>query len=343
MNFKILITSVGGEFAPNLILSIKNDKKISSTIIGTDLKKDAIGKNFCDLFYQVPKANSKNYIKKIALICRKNKIDLVLPTSDEEAYTLSKNRKLIENNKTKLACTDFNTIKIFNDKVSTYRKLKQFNIPRPKYVIVNKLLQLDNEIIKMLKECKEIVIKPSNSRGGRNVFIISNKIKGFKIFDDRREIITDLKNFRDKFKKNLNKSYPLIIMNKLKEPVYDLDMLAWKGKPLRIIPRKRFNSAVPNDGHIIVNDQKLIELGKKIILKFNLSWLYDCDIMYDQDNVPQILEINPRPSGSVVVSICAGVPLIRDLLFLSKGLKVNKINLPFNKRIIPYKNLYQLD
>ena len=51
MNFKILITSVGGEFGPNLILSIKNDKKISSTIIGTDLKKDAIGKNFCDFFY----------------------------------------------------------------------------------------------------------------------------------------------------------------------------------------------------------------------------------------------------------------------------------------------------
>ena len=105
-------------------------------------------------------------------------------------------------------------------------------------------------------------------------------------------------------------------MNKLKEPVYDLDMLAWKGKPLRVIPRKRFNSAVPNDGHIIVNDQKLINLGKKIISKFKLSWLYDCDIMYDKNKVPQILEINPRPSGSIVVSICAGIPLLRDLIYL---------------------------
>ena len=87
------------------------------------------------------------------------------------------------------------------------------------------------------------------------VFIISSKIKGFKIFNDRREIETSLKSFKNKFKKNLTKSYPLILMNKLKEPVYDLDILAWKGKPLRIIPRKRFNSAVPNDGHIIVNDK----------------------------------------------------------------------------------------
>ena len=343
MNFKILITSIGGEFGPNLILSLKNDKKMFIKVIGTDVKKDAIGKNFCDIFYQVPKANNKNYIKKISSICKKNKVDLVLPTSDEEAFILSKNRNLIENKKTKLACTDFETIKVFNDKISTYEKLKKFNMPKPDYVIVQKSSQLDTEIKKMFKKYKEIVVKPSNSRGGRNVFIISNKKKGFKIFDDRREIFTDVSNFQNNFKQNLIRSYPLIIMNKLKEPVYDLDMLAWKGKTLRIIPRKRFNSAVPNDGHIIINDKNLINLGKKIISKFKLSWLYDCDIMYDQNKKPQILEINPRPSGSVVVSICAGVPLIKDLIFLTKGHKIKNVKSPFNKRIIPYKNLYQVN
>jgi len=343
MNFKILITSVGGEFSPKLILSIKNDKKIFSKIIGIDIRKDAIGKNFCDFFYQVPKANKKSYIKKILHLCKKHKIDLVLPTSDEEAYALSKNRKLIENKKTKLACTDFETIKVFSNKILTYKKLEQFNIPRPDYMIIEKSTQLNSKINKMLKKYREIVLKPSNSRGGRNVFVISKKTKGFMIFNDRREIVTDLKNFKNKFKKNLDKNYPLILMNKLKEPVYDLDMLAWKGKPLRVIPRKRFNSAVPNDGHIIVNDQKLINLGKKIISQFKLSWLYDCDIMYDKNKVPQILEINPRPSGSIVVSICAGIPLLRDLIYLKKGLKINNIKLPLNKRIVPYKSLSQIN
>ena len=60
-------------------------------------------------------------------------------------------------------------------------------------------------------------------------------------------------------------------------------------------------------------------------------------------NKPQILEINPRPSGSVIVSICAGVPLIRDLIFLTKGLKIKKVKLPFNKRIVPYKNTHQIN
>ena len=343
MKFKILITSVGGEFGPNLILSIKNNLKIPTKVIGTDLNINAIGKNFCDFFYKVPKVSNKNYIRVISNICKKNKIDLVLPTSDEEAYTLSKNRKLVENKKTKLACTDFKTIKIFNNKITTYKKLKKFNICEPNYITIEKSSLLNIEIKKMLKKYKEIVVKPSNSRGGRNVFIISSKIKSFKIFNDRREIVTNLKYFNSKFKNNLSKSYPLILMSKLKEPVYDLDMLAWRGKALRIIPRKRFNSAVPNDGHIIVNDQNLIELGRKIVSKFNLSWLYDCDVMYDQNKIPQILEINPRPSGSVVVSICAGVPLIQDLIFLKKGLKIKKVKIPFKKRIIPYKSLYQIN
>ena len=48
-------------------------------------------------------------------------------------------------------------------------------MPKPDYVIVQKSSQLDTEIKKMFKKYKEIVVKPSNSRGGRNVFIISNK------------------------------------------------------------------------------------------------------------------------------------------------------------------------
>jgi len=195
----------------------------------------------------------------------------------------------------------------------------------------------------MFKEHNEIILKPANSRGGRNVFIISKKKNGYKIFKDRREILTDLNSFKIKFEKKLISNYPLIIMEKLKEPVYDLDMLAWKGKPLIIIPRKRFNSAVPNDGHLIVKDKKLIELGKKIISNFNLSWLYDCDIMYDKYNIPQVLEINPRPSGSIAVSIAAGIPLIKYLLYLSKKIRIESKKIPFNKRIIPYKDLYQLN
>jgi len=35
-------------------------------------------------------------------------------------------------------------------------------------------------------------------------------------------------------------------------------------------------------GHIVNKGKKLENIGKDIIKKFNLSWLYDCDLMIDK-------------------------------------------------------------
>ena len=340
MKINILLTSVGGEMAPAIITHLKNIKKYKITVIGVDISNEAIGKNFCDFFYEVPRGEDKNYNNKILKISLKHKINLLIPTSDEEALNLSKINSVFQKNKIQLVATSHSTISIMNDKLKTYNFLKKNNINTPFYKKISRKKELLSEIKRSLLLYNEIVIKPSNARGGRNVFIISNKIKKYKIHNDRREIITDLNSFIKYFQKKLNGSYPLILMERLVEPVYDLDMLAWNGKSIAVVPRRRFNSAVPNDGHLIVSNQNLIKLGEKIINILNLSWLYECDIMFDEFGKPHILEINPRPSGSFVVCLYAGMPIIERLIDLSLGKKIRKLKIPYNKRIIPYKNLY---
>ena len=65
-----------------------------------------------------------------------------------------------------------------------------------------------------------------------------------------------------------------------------------------------------------------MDIGTKIIKKFNLSWLYDCDCMTDKNGNIKIIEINPRMSGSLATSVLAGFPLIDNLLAI-----INKKNL----------------
>ena len=72
-------------------------------------------------------------------------------------------------------------------------------------------------------------------------------------------------------------------------------------------------------GNVIVPCPEMIELGRKAARLFNLSWLYDLDMMSTRDGQPVIIEINPRPSGSVTASVAAGVPLLDDLVSLAKG------------------------
>ena len=59
--------------------------------------------------------------------------------------------------------------------------------------------------------------------------------------------------------------------------------------------KKRIFSDDPNKGHELVN-QKIYDFCKNIVKIFNLSWLYDFDIMFNKLNEPCLLEINPRKS-----------------------------------------------
>ena len=65
--------------------------------------------------------------------------------------------------------------------------------------------------------------------------------------------------------------------------------------------------------------------------------------MYDKKGNPCVLEINPRESGSVAISIAAGVPLLDDLISLSIQEKIPEIELPDGVTIIPYKSLFNMN
>ena len=134
--------------------------------------------------------------------------------------------------------------------------------------------------------------------------------------------------------------YPLIVMEKLKEPIYDIDILARDGKLIRSLVRRRLNPRKPNEGHIIEKNNELYQIAENLVKVFNLSWLYDCDFMINMSGEPLLLEINPRPSGSLAIALAAGINFIDDLIALEKKDNLNNINIPFGKVIYPYSSLH---
>ena len=95
----------------------------------------------------------------------------------------------------------------------------------------------------------------------------------------------------------------------------------------------------PNEGHEIVTNKLILKFCKRIAKEFNLSGLYDCDFMFNKKNKPVLLEINPRQSGSIAISLVAGFKLIDDLVQLLLGNKIKKSQKFINKVIIPYQSL----
>ena len=95
-------------------------------------------------------------------------------------------------------------------------------------------------------------------------------------------------------------------------------------------------------GHKTINNKKLIKLGQDIIKNFNLSWLYDCDVMFDNKKNPIVIEINPRQSGSIAISQEAGFKVFEKLIKLYLKKKINYDSKFHEKKIIPYKSLTRL-
>ena len=135
------------------------------------------------------------------------------------------------------------------------------------------------------------------------------------------------------------KLFPLMIMEKYIKPVYDIDILTWKGKLLKIVQRKRIHSDFPNMGHKLVKIDEINEYCENLVSRLDISWLYDCDIMFSKNKKPCLLEINPRQSGSLAISMMSGINFIDDIINLSLGKKVSKVQKFKERAFVPFKML----
>lgn len=345
MKYAVLLTCVGGEYGPELINQLKAAHR-DLRVIGVDADSGAIGGSFADYFYQVPRGDDPRYLGRINEIVHEQKIDLIVPTSDEEAIALSENKAAFSGLGVTVACINPETLKIFADKVKTYSAFRELNLAAPQFALCNDRDELMGELILRSELNQEVVVKPPSARGGRGVVVIRRDLHEIVRLSDRREVhcgeswIFDKQNAA--ILEELFPKFPVMVMERLVEPVYDLDLLAWEGKPIYIVPRKRIDSGAPNKGHEIVFDEKLIELGKSLIERFELSWLYDCDVMFDTHGFPVVVEINPRQSGSVAVTEAAGLPIFSSLVRLARGLPVETKNIPYGIEVLPRSTLFSV-
>ena len=333
---RILLTSVGGTLIPLLTKFLKKDKQFKNIyIVGIDRGKKIKKNKFLDKFYFLKAINDKKYVKHLFKICLNEKIDLIIPCSDNESLILSKKKIEFKKKGVRIMVNDYPVIKKIIDKEKTYKILKKNNIYLPRFKIAKNIQELKNSLSKLNFPNKSVVIKPTKGIGGRGVMILKGKDQTIEnwIGKGRREKIISYKNFI--YNNKIFKFGRLMIMEILKKPLYDVDNLSYEDKQISII-RKRINpNGIPYKGNILINDTKIQNYCKKISKIFNLKHLTDFDLITDVNNKICLLEINPRPSGSVVTCYLANIPLFSYAIALCLKKKYKfKIQKNINKKLI---------
>lgn len=343
-NITVLLTCVGGLTAPGKIKSFKSVTERKIKLIGVDMNENCAGAYLSDKFYKVPAGSDERYVDAMLSICKKEKVDVVLPSVDEEAISLSKNKRRFEEIGTKIAVSDYNKVKVALNKALFCEFLKENKIPHPKFFLPKSVDQLIKYTKLLGYPDEPVVMKPIISRGGRGArIILNNQMKDIIINEKPETMNTTLEQLVQAFEKT---EFPdVILMEYLPGEFYSVDILARRGAPLIIVPKIRVIGTPSQTLVGVVNKNNEVErIATKICKAFGFDYNVNIEMKYSKDGTPLPYDINPRVAASVAFCTAAGANLLYYAVKLALGEKIPRVSVKNGVTMIRYfEEMYLLN
>jgi len=305
----VVVTGSGAPGIKGTLYSLKNnfDGRNVKTI-GTDIKDNVVGKFLCDKFYQISKPSSPEYLEQLMSICNNENVDVLLPQNTSELSVLSESKEKFESIGTNVAVSDKESITVANDKYKLMQLAKNIGVPTTDFYLVNSFDDLIKRATKLGWPQKPVVIKPPLSNGMRGVRIIDESIDlKSSLYSEKPTSLYLNMNFLEQI---LGSSFPnLLVMEHLPKDEYTVDIL--NSGTITAVPRKRnvIHSGISFESTVEKNElisQYSIMLAEELKLKYAFGFQFKLD----ENNIPKLLESNPRIQGTMVLSTFAGANII---------------------------------
>lgn len=316
---KVLFTDVGH---PVTSEALKNLREADNNFyfIGVDNSRETMGFLWVDKFYVIPQPSDPNYINSLLEVAVKERVDLIIPWTNEEALVIAKSSRLFKNEGIKLLNNTESTIRRLVDKGSMYNNLKVKGFPVPNFRLASNIQEIEHAIISLGYPKTPVVVKPRNLSGARGFCIIGNNVDLDKRGFGNKLPLKSFVSLLRESKNTENLSY--LIMEFLSGKDFSVDCLCKKGEPIFIIPRTRLSEmgGVSLIGET-TDDLKVRKLVKRVIKSFNLTYNINIQLRYRKSisGEPFIYDINPRISGTIVANSGAGIDLLYYGIKLALG------------------------
>jgi carbamoyl-phosphate synthase large subunit len=308
----VLVTGCGGAIGASVVKALRMASR-DLHIIGVDSDPYAAcfhiesEKRLLNDAYIISRADHPTYISEIINLCRRKKVDVIFPCTDAELEKLSRSIAKINAFGIKVIISPPRTIKICRDKWLSYKYLN-------KYLPMVKSALPENGVEKAIKFTGlPAVIKPRLGWGASQIYKVNTA--------EEAKIIS-------------NSIQKPVIQEYVEGEEYTVDCLAnIDGKIVCVVPRRRIKiySGLSFQG-ITVRDEKIIELGSKMAQCIKFLGPFNFQVK-KVDGKLKIFEINPRFSGTGILSVKAGANIPLLAVEMMCGVKIPD-NISFNEGLI---------
>ncbi len=263
-------------------------------VVTTDMNPMSPALYFGHKHYIVPLTTDRYYIPIIESICDAEEVNLIIPTIDDELPIFGRSLARFETLGIDVAVSSERTSNICNDKYETYLFCQTNGIKTPATC-----LPTDIDFSKIRYP---VYVKPRFGRGSVNVFSVNSESQ-LRLFLD---YVPDA-----------------IVQDHLTGAEFTIDVLSdFRRRVVSIVPRERLViRAGVSDKGVTRKHPQVMAFAKQVAEKLEIVGAANIQCKWDGREV-SLIEVNPRFSGGIPLTIAAGADFPAWLVQLKAGIEV---------------------
>ena len=169
----ILVSASGAPGTAALLRGLRENGEREVRLVGTDMSERSIGRHLCDAFHLVPGGSQPEFADAVLDVCRRERVDAVLPQSSFDLPGLAAARERFDAEGIAVLVSRPETVRRSNDKAETYSMLQRIGVRGPEFRRVTGARQVEAAAHELGYPERPVCFKPVFSSGSR----------GFRILD----------------------------------------------------------------------------------------------------------------------------------------------------------------
>jgi len=283
----VLVTGAGGQAGINVIKALINQ---GYDVVAVDADGLASGLYLTQRRHVIPLADYPQFPQVLMGLCKKEKVDYLVPTVTPEFFPIAEHANEFHELGVKILMSNTESVEKTYNKLLTSKELARANIPAPKFG------DPSTESIDSLVDRVgfPMFLKPIRGSGSRGTS---------KVMD------------REDLEFVLKRASGLIAQEFLDGTEYTVDCLYDENSSLIAhVPRERIEvKAGYSVKGVTVKNSAMEKVSARIGKKFKLQYAACIQYIVGNDGTPKVVEINPRFSGGLSLSIEASGINIPDV------------------------------